>query len=122
MSAQPWYHLTLGLERYRASDWDAAVEHLRNAVSGPVVCQASAQLLLAMTNQKRGNGPAADQSLAEAQQIITQQKGSKFPWWDQHLFYLALLEEARTTMPAQRSSAPNVPIGSGKSHGEIQAR
>jgi hypothetical protein len=53
-----WFHLTLGMERYRASDWQSAAEHLRRAIGGTTagLCCGTGFVL---TNPGLGNGQSS---------------------------------------------------------------
>src|SRR5262249_36232985 len=82
------FQLTLGLRSYRMRDFDHARERLQAAAEGPVLCRATAQLLLAMVQHDRGDDQAARSLLAGAQQAVDGMVRSKFAWWDEHLFFV----------------------------------
>jgi len=92
---KPWFHLTLGMERYRAHDWDSAIVNLNSALRGSAVCQATAQLFLALTHQKRGQRQTAKEALIAAEQTMDSIRTSKFSWWHDYLLYRIAVKEAR---------------------------
>jgi serine/threonine protein kinase/WD40 repeat protein len=73
--ARPWFLLARGLAEYRAARWTAAAGWLEKSLARPSGCpppvyvQASARFVLAMTQQRQGQGEAVQATLARAREI-----------------------------------------------------
>jgi hypothetical protein len=90
-----WSDLALGLERFRDSDWNGAVEHLRAAGSGSEICSAVAQLLLSRIDDARGKKELSRRLLLEAEARVNAITRSRYTWWDEYLLFQILLRESR---------------------------